>query len=197
MEDHDTADDCEMSVCMSAMDVASKLSNKRNPLHRGLDVLMDRSGKYKEKFASAQRPSGIHLPGISSLMILREVPVELCVIWSGCARNYEAITEEDVSDISGSIRKFGILNPLIGRRNSQGHIEVISGARRIFCAKELGLSRVPILLGDVTDSEALTLAIVLNNHKRLDSKDRLRFLDRMGNDLEDPFRDGELLASHF
>jgi len=197
MEDHDTADDCEMSVSMSAVHVASKLSNKKHSLHRALDVLIDISGKHKEKFASVQRQSGIHLPGISSLMILSEVPVDLCVIWSGCARNYEAISEEDISDISRSIRKFGILNPLIGRRNHQGQVEVISGVRRYFCAKVLGMSCIPFFLGNVTDSEASTLAVVLNNHQRLDSNDRERFLDRVAAGLDDPFRDGELLASHF
>lgn len=164
---------------------------------RGIDAFLKIIMKKNKEMAVSPNNGGVRWPGVFASLELENVALDTCVVWSGCARNYARLSAGDVSDLSVSVGKFGILNPLIGRRNMDGRVEIVSGSRRFFCAKLLGMSHAPIFVGDITDSEAEKLAVVLNNHRRLDADDRARFVDRLQEDGEDPFNDAELLARHF
>lgn len=71
-------------------------------------------------------------------------------------------SEEGVTDLSCSIQKHGILQPLIGRQNQDGTITLIAGHRRWIAAKKAGLRALPIVLRSVTDEELRLLALIEN-----------------------------------
>ena len=68
----------------------------------------------------------------------------------------------DISELAESIRGQGILEPLRGRRVSDDHYEIIIGSRRLAAAKQLGLSFVPLIVHDISDTDAIVQSLVEN-----------------------------------
>jgi len=66
-----------------------------------------------------------------------------------------------IEELAASIREKGIIQPLIVRETDEGY-ELIAGERRLRAAKLAGLSSVPAVIRDVTDGEALELALIEN-----------------------------------
>ncbi len=69
--------------------------------------------------------------------------------------------EATLEELAGSIRNQGIIQPLVVRRKDDGY-ELIAGERRWRAAIKAGLSRVPVVIRDASDHEALQLALVEN-----------------------------------
>jgi len=61
-----------------------------------------------------------------------------------------------------SIQEHGILEPLLVRPLANGQYELIAGERRFRAAQILELGTVPIITKDVTDKEAIQIALVEN-----------------------------------
>lgn len=61
-----------------------------------------------------------------------------------------------------SVRAYGILEPLLVRSLSADTYELVAGERRYRAAKEAGLNQVPVVLLELTDTEALQLALTEN-----------------------------------
>ena len=69
--------------------------------------------------------------------------------------------EAKIEELAASIRNQGIIQPLVVRPKSDG-FELIAGERRWRAAMKAGLSRVPVVVRDASDHEALQLALVEN-----------------------------------
>ena len=67
--------------------------------------------------------------------------------------------------LSDSIRRYGILQPLTVRRTDEGY-ELIAGERRLRAAKLAGLREVPCLLARSSEEESALLALVENLQRR-------------------------------
>ncbi|MBL0936845.1 MAG: ParB/RepB/Spo0J family partition protein [Rhizobiaceae bacterium] len=70
--------------------------------------------------------------------------------------------EDDLEDLTQSIREHGIVQPVVVRTMPDGCYEIIAGERRWRAAQRAGLTSVPIVIRDVTDRVALELAIIEN-----------------------------------
>jgi len=66
-----------------------------------------------------------------------------------------------IEELASSIREKGIIQPLIVRETDEGY-ELIAGERRLRAAKLAGLASVPAVIRDVSDGEALELALIEN-----------------------------------
>ncbi|MBN1269444.1 MAG: ParB/RepB/Spo0J family partition protein [Kiritimatiellae bacterium] len=66
-----------------------------------------------------------------------------------------------LEDLVHSIRDRGVLQPLLIRKVQDGY-ELIAGERRLRAAQEAELKEVPVVIKDVSDREALELALVEN-----------------------------------
>ncbi len=73
-------------------------------------------------------------------------------------------SEEDLEELSASVREKGVIQPILVRPMRQGAagFEIIAGERRWRAAREAGLAEVPVLVVEVGDREALELAIIEN-----------------------------------
>jgi ParB family chromosome partitioning protein len=69
--------------------------------------------------------------------------------------------EAKIEELAASIRNQGIIQPLVVRPKSDG-FELIAGERRWRGAMKAGLARVPVVVRDASDHEALQLALVEN-----------------------------------
>ena len=70
-------------------------------------------------------------------------------------------SEEDLQELTDSIKTQGILQPLLVRKDDDGY-ELIAGERRLRAAKRAHLSQVPVVIKRVNDNQMLEMAIVEN-----------------------------------
>lgn len=70
-------------------------------------------------------------------------------------------SEKELAELSASIRENGVLQPLLVRKRGSDY-ELIAGERRFRSAKMAGLSHVPSLLKEVSDTELLEISIIEN-----------------------------------
>ncbi len=73
-------------------------------------------------------------------------------------QNYD---ESNIEELKASIKEKGVLQPILVRKHENGY-EVVAGERRLKAAKAIGLEQVPVIIKNVTDREALVLALVEN-----------------------------------
>lgn len=66
-----------------------------------------------------------------------------------------------LEDLASTIREHGVLTPVVVRRVPAG-FQIIAGERRIRAARLAGLTHVPTIIKDASDSQALQLALVEN-----------------------------------
>jgi len=64
-----------------------------------------------------------------------------------------------------SVKEHGILEPLLVRSLSEGVYELVAGERRYRAALEVGLIEVPVVVRQLSDEEALQLALIENLHR--------------------------------
>ena len=68
---------------------------------------------------------------------------------------------DELSELSDSIRTQGIIQPLLVRKQDVGY-ELVAGERRLRAAKLAGLTKVPVVVKEISDAEMLELSIVEN-----------------------------------
>ena len=70
--------------------------------------------------------------------------------------------QEDLDELSASIKEVGIIQPIVVRKDTQGY-EIIAGERRYQAACAAGLENVPVVVRDDTDDiTSLQLALIEN-----------------------------------
>ena len=69
--------------------------------------------------------------------------------------------EEPLEELAASIRREGVISPVIVRPSGLGY-EIIAGERRTRAAKLAGLDRVPAIVRDVDDRRAAAMALIEN-----------------------------------
>jgi ParB family transcriptional regulator, chromosome partitioning protein len=69
--------------------------------------------------------------------------------------------EEGIEELASSIQEKGIIQPLVVRKGESGY-EIIAGERRWRAAQRVGLTKVPVIIKEASDREALELALVEN-----------------------------------
>src|SRR5262245_30418073 len=71
--------------------------------------------------------------------------------------------DEELEELAASVRERGIIQPIVVRHARAGEgYEIIAGERRWRAAQRAGLHDVPVVVLDVSDGEALELAIIEN-----------------------------------
>lgn len=69
--------------------------------------------------------------------------------------------EATIAELADSVRERGVLQPILVRPKDSG-FEVVAGERRLRAARLAGLESVPAVVREMTDQEALEVAIVEN-----------------------------------
>jgi ParB family chromosome partitioning protein len=91
---------------------------------------------------------------------LRSLPVEL--IAPNPKQPRRAFDEAALEGLAGSLRERGVLQPVLVRPIAGGTYELVAGERRWRAAQLAGLERIPALVRDRDDADALETALVEN-----------------------------------
>ena len=75
---------------------------------------------------------------------------------------FKVMDDEKMDTLVDSIRENGILNPVIVRPDQSGNYEMISGHRRLHAAKIVGLKKVPAIVKEMSDDEAIIKMVDAN-----------------------------------
>lgn len=122
---------------------------KPRGLGRGLSALMaDVSAESDNQNAGEARRSDMTVP-IEQLVANPKQPRRRFV-------------QQDLDDLTSSIKEKGILQPLIVRAVADGKYEIVAGERRWRAAQQAQVHHVPVLVRDYDDVEVLEVAIIEN-----------------------------------
>ena len=69
--------------------------------------------------------------------------------------------DEGIEELADSIRKYGLIQPLLVQKKGD-YYEIIAGERRWRASKEADLKKVPVIIKDYSDSEALKVSLIEN-----------------------------------
>lgn len=97
---------------------------------------------------------------VQDIRRLRHVPVELLHASPHNPRKHFA--DADLEDLAKSIRDKGLLQPLVVRPRAAGDYEIVAGERRWRAAQKAGVHEVPVLIRELSDGEALEIALIEN-----------------------------------
>ena len=117
---------------------------KKKGLGRGLEALLGAND------ASSAEPS--NTPSILALDLLQP----------GKYQPRTRMDEGALAELAESIRKQGVMQPVLVRAVGGGRYEVIAGERRMRAAKLAGLAEIPVLVRDVPDESAAAMALIEN-----------------------------------
>ena len=107
----------------------------------------------------------------------------------------------DLVRLMDSIERTGIAEPLIVRPRNEGGYEIISGHRRDYCAKVVGLDTRPVIVRNYSDEDADILVVDYNiNRENLLPSEKAKAyklkLDAMRRTAGRPAKNGDQLGLH-
>ncbi len=71
-------------------------------------------------------------------------------------------SEEDLEDLTQSIKINGLLQPILTRKVSEHDYEIVAGERRYRACKRAGLTEIPIFVKTLSDQDVLILSLIEN-----------------------------------
>jgi ParB family chromosome partitioning protein len=87
---------------------------------------------------------------------------------------------QKIEELSQSIKKNGLIQPIAVRKGKNNHYEIIAGERRWIAAQKAGLHEVPVIILDLNDNQSLELAIIENIQREdLNSIEEAKGYDRL------------------
>lgn len=108
----------------------------------------------------------IKLQSVDELLGVPEIAgtqeIELGRIHSFPNHPFKVVDDEKMDTLVESIRENGILNPVIVRPDQNGDYEMISGHRRLHAAGIVGLKKVPAIVKEMSDDEAIIKMVDAN-----------------------------------
>lgn len=89
-----------------------------------------------------------------------EIPIE--VISTNHDQPRKLFEDKELMELRDSIKEFGVIQPIIVRRNGKGLYVLIAGERRLRAATLAGLKKIPAIIRDADDKDTALLALVEN-----------------------------------
>ena len=74
----------------------------------------------------------------------------------------QVFDEEALASLASSIRRYGIVQPVIVRRREDGKYELIAGERRLRAARQCGLKKIPAIVKDYEAAVATEISLIEN-----------------------------------
>ena len=109
---------------------------------------------------------------------LQYLPLD--IMQSGKYQPRTDMSEVSLNELASSIQSKGLIQPIVVRPIDDNKYEIIAGERRWRAAKIAALDKVPTLVRDVSDSQAIAIAIIENiQRENLNPMEEANALDRL------------------
>lgn len=102
----------------------------------------------------------VHADTQLSKSALRHLPVDM--LKPGKYQPRRGMNQEALAELADSIRKQGIIQPVIVRAIASGSYEIIAGERRWRAAQLASLHEIPVVVRDISDEQAIALSLIEN-----------------------------------
>ncbi len=89
-----------------------------------------------------------------------EIPLEL--ICANPDQPRKSFEDKEMFELCDSIKEFGVIQPIIVKRDNKGFYIVIAGERRLRAASLAGLKKIPVIIRDADEKDSALLALVEN-----------------------------------
>lgn len=102
--------------------------------------------------------------------------------------------ESALQELADSIKKSGVIQPIVVRRTKIGSFELIAGERRLRASKLAGFEQIPVVIREISDNDAAEFALVENIQREdLNPIDIARAMKRLHDEFgytQDEIADG-------
>ena len=128
--------------------------------------------------------------GLDALLGDQKLPtttkeIDLEKITAGRYQPRQEFDEVKIQELADSIKKHGVLSPILVREVGLDKFEVIAGERRVRASKIAGLKTIPSLVNQKEDQEALEAALIENLQREdLNPVEEARGYDRLKREFE-------------
>ena len=148
------------------------MANRKRGLGRGLDSLLSTT-------TAASISSNVPRDGDR----LQELPVEQ--IQRSAFQPRTRFDQEQLDSLAASIKAKGIIQPIVVRPLAKNSFEIIAGERRWRAAQLAQLDKIPAVIRDVSDGDAMAMALIENiQRQQLNPIDEANALQRLLNEFE-------------
>jgi len=111
--------------------------------------------------------------------------IDLDKITAGRYQPRQDFDDVKIQELADSIKKHGVLSPILVREAGLDRFEVIAGERRVRASKIAGLKTIPSLVNQKEDQEALEAALIENLQREdLNPVEEARGYDRLKREFE-------------
>ena len=128
--------------------------------------------------------------GLDALLGDQKLPtttkeIDLEKITAGRFQPRQEFDDTKIQELADSIKKHGVLSPILVREIGLDKFEVIAGERRVRASKIAGLKTIPSLVNQKEDQEALEAALIENLQREdLNPVEEARGYDRLKREFE-------------
>lgn len=91
---------------------------------------------------------------------VKNIPINL--IRPNTYQPRKIFSHDGIIELSQSIKEYGVLQPISVRKNGTNNFELIAGERRLRASQLAGLTEIPAIIVDITDSESAVVALIEN-----------------------------------
>ncbi|HYF58820.1 MAG TPA: ParB/RepB/Spo0J family partition protein [Burkholderiaceae bacterium] len=130
------------------MSASTTSARKSKGLGRGLEALL-----------GEDRPAD---PAVAERVEASPTAVPVASLRPGRYQPRTRMDEAALQELAASIRRHGMMQPIVVRPNDEGLWEIIAGERRYRAALLADLAEVPVIVRDVSDQDTLAMALIEN-----------------------------------
>ena len=128
-------------------------SRPRRGLGKGFNALFGETQETDQVRSSAEQNEKEAVSG--------EVTIKVSEIEANKNQPRKNFDEEELQQLTESIRQYGLLQPVLVKREGNKY-RIIAGERRFRAAKKAGLKEIPVLIRDYSSQQAAEISIIEN-----------------------------------
>jgi ParB family chromosome partitioning protein len=92
----------------------------------------------------------------------KSIEISIDLIFTNPEQPRKYFSEEELNDLKESIEEYGVLQPVIVKKDKNGTFFLIAGERRLRAARLAGLQKIPAVIKDFDEKDAAVIAVVEN-----------------------------------
>jgi ParB family chromosome partitioning protein len=141
--------------------------NTRMALGRGLSALVSTAAPVAAPVPAREPVSNADLPtATASVAAPKEegegvTYLDVSQIIANPTQPRQEFSEQEISELTESIKAVGVLSPIMVRPYAGGY-QIVAGERRFRASNRAGLTKIPVIIRDLGERETLEIAMVEN-----------------------------------